>query len=192
MILKKVKNEIGETAIEYALLIMLIGMVCFASLPLLGKNVSYVFCVVGDGLISSQKCESENLINNTKWRIDKSYIDPSLGGTAKNWVCWSCDSTNGEVGNLNPSLERQAKKVASALQKFKQDNDIAMVYGVMDGNKALTSYKDSYDALIRASQGDMNVKNTGGNYGSIEVVTSNGEGYWFNTNDNQFWDEGQK
>ena len=189
---RNIKNENGNTAIEYALLMLLIGMIIFLALPLLGKNVSYVFCVISDGLISSQKCESETLINNSKWYVDYSYIDPSLGGTAKGWVCWSCDSTNGEVGDLNSSFERQAKKVASALQKFEKDHDIGMIYGVMDGNKVLTSYQDTYNALMKASKGDKSIKNTGDNYGSIEIVTKTGEAYWYNSDYNEFWDQGPK
>ena len=71
------------------------------------SNISNVFCTIGDELASEPICESTNIIDNSTWYIDTSYIPTSLGGTAENWVCWVCNSSNGNLYGVNKSFEEQ-------------------------------------------------------------------------------------
>jgi pilus assembly protein Flp/PilA len=48
-----IKNEDGPTAVEYAVMLALIIVVCIGAITTLGKNANHTFDSVGDAISSS-------------------------------------------------------------------------------------------------------------------------------------------
>ena len=56
MILKKVKNEIGATAIEYGLIASLISVLAVGGMSAVGMNLKNTYCTVSKSLGGSGTC----------------------------------------------------------------------------------------------------------------------------------------
>ncbi|GBQ75715.1 hypothetical protein CFR75_06950 [Komagataeibacter xylinus] len=63
MILKKVKNEIGATAIEYGLIASLVAVVAVTGMSAVGRNLSNTYCTISKHLGGSGTCSGASTGN---------------------------------------------------------------------------------------------------------------------------------
>ncbi len=159
MILKKVKNEIGATAIEYGLLASLIGVLAVSSMSAIGMNLSNTYCTISTHLGGSGTCSGAtsgsssgtgnvsladgaslaDLQNSLSDKLDVSYVDASQGGTTKSaggpwWI-------NNEFASDGVSMD-SLEDARTQMEDINASDPITNVLGIYDTatGKPITDY----------------------------------------------------
>ncbi|GAB3591377.1 Flp family type IVb pilin [Acetobacter peroxydans] len=154
MILQRIKEKSGTTAIEYAILALLISTGIMTTVSLVGFNVEKTFCTISTVLNGG---ESANC--GIPKNVDMSYVDPSLGGTSNkghssNFASEATPTYLAEDVNKDLTI---ANNLSMALQSLNAKDPIVGVYGLYDGNQNLVStYQDAVNTLGYTTKTDNN------------------------------------
>ena len=193
MILTKVKNEVGATAIEYGLLASLIAVSAIGGMSAVGMNLSNTFCTISQHLGGSGTCSGGgssgpsgnggnggttdldsltgtayfNALNSSLLdKFDANYLDSTLGG--KN----SIEKDQGLNSLDNP------KNVLAEMNDYNKRNEgdqITHVFGLYDP----TTYKPVTDwaaasQILQNNRGLVGKDNTS-DFSSLEFTTQSGK-----------------
>ncbi|MCP1215081.1 Flp family type IVb pilin [Acetobacter orientalis] len=204
MILKKVKNEIGATAIEYGLIASLVAVVAISGISAVGVNLKNTYCTISTHLGGSGNCSGSKSSSSTQGnsgvsladgaslddlqkslsdKLDASFADTSIGGTASMDPDgpWDLDWS----GPWDPA--DYAGKLADSLQSINSSDPITNVLGLYNHQTSnpLSSYSDALNALKTAQAGGNrdNTPSDGEAFASakgwpgLEVTTASGKVY---------------
>lgn len=191
MILTRVKNEIGATAIEYGLIASLVAVVAVSGMSAVGVNLSNTYCTISKHLGGSGECsgsgssgtggnegnnstipasittkeDMDNLKNSLVDNFNDDYLDSSLGGSN------SYDGNDGIGVEMSESLS-----LMTDYNKKNPDDQITNVFGIYDAltHQPITSFKKASEGL----KNSYNIKD-GSKSGNtdLEVTTQQGHVY---------------
>ena len=152
MILQRIKEKAGTTAIEYAILALLISTGIMTTLSLMSFNVEKTFCTISTVLGGGQSA-SCGIPKN----VDMSYVDPSLGGTANTGHSSNFASEDTPTAPYATADSTVANNLSMALQSLNEKDPIVGVYGLYDGYQNLVStYQDAVNTLGYTTRTDNN------------------------------------
>ena len=204
MKINKIKNQFGVTAIEYALLMVLIAVGIILSAQTAGYKLSDTFCSISFSL-GGKSCAgttnpadlslADKLQLSLIDKLDLNDIDVSQGGTG-HWVNgpWQPDDAV-----FNATRAYYMEHIATALEQLNSDEDpITNVFGVYarDGTpitdyaSALVGFQSGSDwrnydnTTISGMSSTISLPNPSGENGYIEVTTKSGVVYKINKNGN--------
>ncbi|MFT8679109.1 Flp family type IVb pilin [Gluconacetobacter sp.] len=210
MILTKVKNEIGATAIEYGLLASLIGVLAVSGMSAVGVNLSNTYCTISKHLGGSGECSggSSKETGGSGSSTGSGNSNTGNGGNGSE----TSIATEDDMDNLKKSLvddfddsylDRSLggnsnsdiwsfinpKNALSLMNDYNEKNpndQITHVFGLYDKstNQPITSWQKASEGIENQINGKNAIET--GNYhsSSIEVTTQSGHVYNINSEDN--------
>ena len=183
--IKTIKNNIGNTAIEYALIIFLISMMIFTGISFMGFNVKTTFCKINDkiGVLSKQNKQDCYVAKG----VDSNFVDSSLGGdesiiNASNWASRD-DATETDA----QSDTAVANNLAHLLSRLNEKDPVIGIYGLYDNSQNLVSTYNDAEQVLNSNTRTINndwsdgrfAYTLGGNqHPYFEVATASGKVYY--------------
>lgn len=205
MILKKVKNEVGATAIEYGLIASLVAVVAVTGMSAVGGNLSNTYCTISKHLGGSGECsggsskgtggistgsENTTTVNGenspvTPFVMTKDIMDNLKKSLVDDFDDSFLDSSLGGTNGFsnNPLISDYSKTFLSNMTDYNKNNPddkITNVFGLYDGltQQPITSWAKASQALNSALHNDENYLIGKNNYGrNIEFTTQKGHVY---------------
>lgn len=202
MILTRVKNEVGATAIEYGLLASLISVLAVSGMSAVGMKLSNTYCTISQHLGGSGECSggsskgtggiptgSENSTTGDEGNnstiptsvTTKEYMDNLKKSLKENFDDSYLDSNlGGKNGYEDYNAVPYAQDFLSTMNKYNKDhpNDqITNVFGLYD-----SFTKQPITSFAKASQGlndddSNNIYAGKNNQETLEVTTQQGHVY---------------
>ena len=105
MILKKVKNEIGATAIEYGLIASLVAVVAVGGMSAVGVKLSNTYCTISKSLGGSEKCSGSGLSGTGGNGSSTGSGNSNTGNGGNNSTIPTSVTTEEDMNNLENSLK---------------------------------------------------------------------------------------
>ena len=186
MILTRVKNGVGATAIEYGLIASLIGVLAVGGMSTVGVNLSNTYCTISKHLGGTGDCPENNspkkitpitVVQAISDGVESSFIPASLGGEQQL-------SSIGSWGS-NPDLTdgQVSDDIGKAMENLNKTDPIVGVFGLYDDEKnPITDYSNAISVTEKATRtdnGNGDFIYSGGHWGSpyYQVVTQSGAVY---------------
>ncbi|WP_406239270.1 Flp family type IVb pilin [Acetobacter orientalis] len=205
MILRKVKYEVGATAIEYGLIASLIGVLAVSGMSAVGMNLSNTYCTVSKYLGGSGECPGSTNSNSSG---SSSTGSGGSGSSTENGENGSGTpiTTEDDMNKLKDSLSENfdddyldsslggknnyeqykspvdAKETLSIMNDYNKNNPndpITHVFGLYDSftHQPITSWQKASEGLKSYSNGANVIESGAQNDSSIEVTTQSGHVY---------------
>ncbi|MCP1243398.1 Flp family type IVb pilin [Acetobacter lambici] len=153
MILKKVKNEIGATAIEYGLIASLVAVVAVSGMSAVGRNLSNTYCTISKHLGGSGTC-SGSFTGNANG-------GGSTGGSNSTGGNGNAGSSTGSVNSTNSYAEGATMDDVNNSLKDQLDSDhFPTLYGGNDYAGAYTIKAWDGDAVPTFAEYMRNINAT--------------------------------
>lgn len=203
MILKKVKNEVGATAIEYGLIASLVAVVAVSGMSAVGVNLSNTYCTISKHLGGSGTCSgatsgsadgggstsgngsagsSTGSVNSTNSYADGATMD-EVNSSLKEKLdptyvptLYGGDDHAG-ANNFQDWEGNEVPTFAEYLSNINATDPVTNVFGAYDSktNQPVTDYNTVLDDLQNGGSTIQTGSTSDGH--SIEVTTASGKVY---------------
>lgn len=212
MILKKVKNEIGATAIEYGLIASLVAVVAVSGMSAVGRNLSNTYCTISKHLGGSGTCSGASTGNANGGGSTEGNGSNSNGSSTGSVNSTNSYAEGATMDDVNNSLKDQLDSDhfptlyggndyagAYTIQAWEGDEvpTLAEYMGNINATDPITNVFGAYNADTRTPVTDYNTVlsdlqsggstiRTGHNGDGhiLEVTTASGKVYTLHTGDN--------
>ncbi|OAZ75038.1 hypothetical protein SRCM100623_00461 [Acetobacter pasteurianus] len=210
MILKKVKNEVGATAIEYGLLASLIAVSAIGGMSAVGMNLKNTYCTISTHLGGSGTCSGGGSSGTGGNGSPAGSGNITTGNGENNSEIPTSITTEDDMDKLKNSLVdnfddslldksfggknyydiwsfNNPQNALTLMNNYNNDpknsNDqITHVFGIYDKstNKPITSWQKASEGLQDQINGNNYIETGDIGQGSLEVTTQSGHVYTIN------------